>query len=71
MTTRRLDMQPGLFDLLALQDLRDVARHDAAGEAFGDRRFPDSRFADQNNFQALWLPERHFTKFGCLCGFDS
>jgi natural product biosynthesis luciferase-like monooxygenase protein len=25
-----------------------------------------SRFADQHGFQGLWLPERHFTRFGCL-----
>lgn len=25
-----------------------------------------SRFADQHGFAGLWLPERHFTRFGCL-----
>ena len=25
-----------------------------------------ARFADANGFAGLWLPERHFTKFGCL-----
>lgn len=25
-----------------------------------------ARFADRNGFEAVWLPERHFTKFGCL-----
>lgn len=25
-----------------------------------------ARFADQHGFSGLWLPERHFTKFGCL-----
>ena len=25
-----------------------------------------ARFADQRGFSSLWVPERHFTKFGCL-----
>jgi natural product biosynthesis luciferase-like monooxygenase protein len=25
-----------------------------------------ARFADRNRFSRIWLPERHFTKFGCL-----
>ncbi|MBW4633666.1 MAG: LLM class flavin-dependent oxidoreductase [Iphinoe sp. HA4291-MV1] len=25
-----------------------------------------ARFADQHDFSSLWVPERHFTKFGCL-----
>lgn len=25
-----------------------------------------AKFADQHGFSSLWVPERHFTKFGCL-----
>jgi natural product biosynthesis luciferase-like monooxygenase protein len=25
-----------------------------------------AKFADQHSFSSVWLPERHFTKFGCL-----
>lgn len=25
-----------------------------------------AEFADENGFEAIWLPERHFTRFGCL-----
>lgn len=28
--------------------------------------FDLARFADDQGFRGLWLPERHFTKFGCL-----
>ncbi|QEG40704.1 MupA/Atu3671 family FMN-dependent luciferase-like monooxygenase [Roseimaritima ulvae] len=28
--------------------------------------FEAAKFADQSGFSAVWLPERHFTKFGCL-----
>ncbi len=28
--------------------------------------FESARFADEAGFSAVWLPERHFTKFGCL-----
>jgi natural product biosynthesis luciferase-like monooxygenase protein len=28
--------------------------------------FESARFAEQNRFEGIWLPERHFTKFGCL-----
>src|SRR5215471_7151277 len=25
-----------------------------------------ARFADANDFSSVWVPERHFTDFGCL-----
>lgn len=42
---------------------------DSEADAHGDKYrllFDAARFADKNGFQGLWLPERHFTKFGCL-----
>jgi natural product biosynthesis luciferase-like monooxygenase protein len=42
---------------------------DSEVDARGDKYrllFESARFADQNHFEGLWLPERHFTKFGCL-----
>ena len=38
---------------------------DASGQKY--RLLTESaRFADDNGFEGLWLPERHFTRFGCL-----
>lgn len=42
---------------------------DSEVDTLGDKYrllFETARFADQNDFAGLWLPERHFTKFGCL-----
>ena len=42
---------------------------DSEVDSLGDKYrllFESARFADQNSFAGLWLPERHFTKFGCL-----
>ena len=42
---------------------------DSEADALGDKYrllFESARFADQNDFAGLWIPERHFTPFGCL-----
>jgi phthiocerol/phenolphthiocerol synthesis type-I polyketide synthase D len=42
----------------------------ASEESISDDRYQmiieSSRFADQNGFSSVWVPERHFTKMGCL-----
>jgi phthiocerol/phenolphthiocerol synthesis type-I polyketide synthase D len=42
----------------------------ASEESLTDNRYKmiieSSRFADQNGFSSVWVPERHFTKMGCL-----
>lgn len=42
---------------------------DSETDASGDKYrllMESAKFADQNGFDGLWLPERHFTRFGCL-----
>lgn len=42
---------------------------DSELDAKGDKyRLPieASKFADRRGFEGIWIPERHFTKFGCL-----
>ena len=42
---------------------------DSESDAQGDKYrllFESARYADQHGFAGIWLPERHFTKFGCL-----
>ena len=42
---------------------------DAEADSQGEKyrlMFESAQHADQNGFEGIWLPERHFTKFGCL-----
>ncbi|MEM9365267.1 MAG: LLM class flavin-dependent oxidoreductase [Planctomycetota bacterium] len=42
---------------------------DQQDDPTGDRYrlfFEAAQFADQHGFSGIWVPERHFTKFGCL-----
>ena len=67
-----------LAAIAQLGDPRDAARQiDFSLMFFGDQEtdpsgdkyrllFESARFADAAGFSAIWLPERHFTKFGCL-----
>ena len=54
------------FSLLFFSSGEDFGENGSGHEDKYEILFKSARFADTNNFQALWVPERHFTGFGCI-----
>lgn len=50
------------FGIIFFASTEDALQHDSKYHLI----IECARFADQHGFSSVWVPERHFTKFGCL-----